>query len=100
MPVALAITYCCQLHYIGGRMLLQAERGSRQAEHYSFSSYSVFNLGTTAGSARVVVSPSALPSAMSRSRRRMIFPERVFGRSAAKLKSYGRARAPMFLATR
>jgi hypothetical protein len=32
-------------------------------------------------SARVVVSPSSRPSAMSRSSRRMILPERVFGRS-------------------
>ena len=37
---------------------------------------------TTPGSASVVVSPSARPSAMSRSRRRMILPLRVFGRSA------------------
>ena len=40
-------------------------------------------LGATLGSASVVVSPSARPSAMSRSNRRMIFPERVLGRSAA-----------------
>ena len=31
------------------------------------------------------MSPSALPSAMSRSSRRMILPDRVFGRSAAKM---------------
>jgi hypothetical protein len=40
-------------------------------------------LGDDGGSASVVVSPSALPSAMSRSSRRMILPDRVFGRSAA-----------------
>ena len=39
--------------------------------------------GDDAGSASVVVSPSALPSAMSRSSRRMILPDRVLGRSAA-----------------
>ena len=44
-----------------------------------------------------MVSPSALPSAMSRSSRRMIFPERVFGRSAAKIMSSGSAIAPIFL---
>ncbi len=41
----------------------------------------------------------ARPSAMSRSRRRMIFPERVFGRSAVKRISSGRAMAPIFFAT-
>ena len=58
-----------------------------------------FNLATTFGSASVVVSPSALPSAMSRSNRRMIFPERVFGRSAVKMMSSGLAIAPIFCAT-
>ena len=33
-------------------------------------------------SARVVVSPTSRPSAISRSRRRMILPERVFGSSS------------------
>ncbi len=45
----------------------------------SFSSYCVFSAATTLASARVVVSPSTRPSAMSRSSRRMILPERVFG---------------------
>src|SRR5688572_17595716 len=36
---------------------------------------------------------------MSRSRRRMIFPERVFGRSAAKMMSSGFAIAPILCAT-
>src|SRR5207249_9710174 len=48
---------------------------------------------STAGSASVVVSPSARPSAMSRRSRRMIFPLRVFGSSAEKITSSGRARA-------
>ena len=43
------------------------------------SSYCSFNFATTVGSARVVVSPSMRPSAMSRSRRFMILPLRVFG---------------------
>jgi hypothetical protein len=53
-----------------------------ESGYASSSSYSVFSFATTAGSASVVVSPSFLPSAMSRSSRRMIFPERVFGKSA------------------
>ena len=51
--------------------------------------YSLRSASTTAGSASVVVSPSARPSAMSRSRRRMILPERVLGRSAVKMISLG-----------
>lgn len=51
------------------------------------------------GSASVVVSPRARPSAMSRSSLRMIFPERVFGRSAENKMSSGRASAPIFFAT-
>ena len=39
---------------------------------------------TTAGSAKVVVSPRARPSATSRSRRRIILPLRVLGNSAVK----------------
>ena len=54
---------------------------------------------TTLGSASVVVSPSARPSAMSLSSRRMILPLRVLGRSAEKRMSSGRAMAPIFLAT-
>ena len=53
----------------------------------------------TLGSARVVTSPSALPSAISRKRRRMIFPERVLGTSAVKMILEGRARAPIFWET-
>ena len=40
---------------------------------------------TTSGSRSVVTSPSSRPSAMSRSSRRMILPERVFGRSSAQI---------------
>ena len=71
----------------------------RVPSYPSFSSYSLFSLETTAGSARVVVSPSALPSAMSRSSRRMILPERVFGRSAANRIWSGLAIAPILCAT-
>src|SRR5262249_45734661 len=53
---------------------------------------------TTAGSARVVVSPRTRPSATSRSRRRMILPERVLGSSAVRITSSGRQIAPSFLA--
>ena len=49
---------------------------------------------TTAGSASVVVSPSGRFSATSRSRRRMIFPERVFGSSGVKTMFAGFAIAP------
>src|SRR3954468_9221080 len=44
---------------------------------WTFSSRSCI----TPGSRSVVTSPSSLPSAMSRRSRRMILPERVFGRS-------------------
>ena len=54
---------------------------------------------TTPGSRSVVTSPSSLPAAMSRSRRRMILPERVFGRSSAKAICFGRASLPIFSAT-
>src|SRR3954449_7773021 len=60
------------------------------------SSYLDFSKATTAGSASVVTSPRARPSAISRSRRRMIFPDRVLGRSAAKIMSSGFAIAPIF----
>ncbi len=50
---------------------------------------------TTAGSASVVVSPSAWSSATSRSRRRMILPERVFGRSSVKRIDFGFAIGPI-----
>ena len=52
---------------------------------------------TTAGSASVVVSPSGRFSATSRSRRRMIFPERVFGSSGVKTMFAGFAIAPIFV---
>src|SRR5207302_10176352 len=65
----------------------------------SFSSYWSLSRCTTAGSARVVVSPRARPSAMSLSSRRMILPLRVLGRSAENRMSSGRARAPIFFAT-
>src|SRR5262245_35121561 len=66
---------------------------------YSSSPYWSLSRATTAGSARVVVSPSAFPSAMSRRSRRMIFPDRVLGRSEAQIRSSGRASAPIFLTT-
>ena len=43
----------------------------------------------TAGSRSVVTSPSSRPSPMSRSSRRMILPERVFGRSPAQMIRFG-----------
>ena len=51
------------------------------------------------GSRSVVTSPSARPSAMSRSRRRMILPERVLGRSSAQMIRFGRANLPIRSAT-
>ena len=54
---------------------------------------------TTPGSASVVVSPSSRPSATSRSRRRMILPERVLGRSSVKMIVLGRPIVPILLAT-
>ena len=54
---------------------------------------------TTAGSASVVVSPRARCSATSRSSRRMIFPERVFGSSGVKTMLAGFAIAPILWAT-
>jgi glutamate/tyrosine decarboxylase-like PLP-dependent enzyme len=54
---------------------------------------------TTAGSASVVVSPSGRFSATSRSSRRMILPERVFGSSGVKTMLAGFAIAPIFVAT-
>ena len=50
---------------------------------------------TTDGSASVVVSPSAWSSATSRSSRRMILPERVFGRSSVNRTVFGLAIGPM-----
>ena len=54
---------------------------------------------TTDGSASVVVSPIARFSATSRSRRRMILPERVFGSSGVKTMLAGFAIAPILFAT-
>src|SRR5262249_44134053 len=73
--------------------------GSGRDSYDSSASYASFNRATTAGSASVVVSPRALPSAMSRSRRRMILPDRVFGRSAVNRMSSGLAIAPIFFTT-
>ena len=50
---------------------------------------------TTVGSASVVVSPSASSSATLRSSRRMILPERVFGRSSVNRIVFGLAIGPM-----
>ena len=54
---------------------------------------------TTDGSASVVVSPRARFSATSRSSRRMILPERVFGSSGVKTMLAGFAIAPILCAT-
>ena len=53
----------------------------------------------TSGSRSVVTSPSSRPSAMSRSSRRMILPERVLGRSSAQMMRFGRANLPIRAAT-
>ncbi len=47
------------------------------------------------GVAQRVTSSRARPSAMSRKRRRMILPERVFGRSSAQTIRFGRANLPI-----
>jgi acetyl-CoA synthetase len=49
----------------------------------------------TSGSRSVVTSPSSRPSAMSRSSRRMILPERVLGRSPDQMMRLGRASLPI-----
>src|SRR5262249_54033660 len=54
---------------------------------------------TTVGSASVVVSPSSRFSATSRSSRRMIFPDRVFGSSWVNTMFAGLAIGPITLAT-
>ena len=51
---------------------------------------------TTAGSASVVMSPSGRFSATSRSSRRMILPQRVFGSSGVKTMFAGLAIGPIF----
>src|SRR6267378_5125118 len=54
---------------------------------------------TTVASARVVVSPRGCPLAISRSRRRMILPERVLGSSGVNMIVLGRAIDPIFETT-
>ena len=54
---------------------------------------------TTVGSASVVVSPSASSSLTLRSRRRMILPERVLGRSSVNRIVFGFAIGPIVLPT-
>ena len=54
---------------------------------------------TISGSRSVVVSPISRPSAMSLSSRRMILPDRVFGRSSVNSRSFGLAIFPMTWAT-
>ena len=54
---------------------------------------------TISAFARVVTSPRSLWSEMSRSRRRMILPDRVFGRSGVKMIERGFAIAPIFVPT-
>ena len=63
------------------------------------SSYWVLRRATTPGSASVVVSPRTRPSAISRSRRRMIFALRVLGSSDVKKMSSGRAMEPILATT-
>src|SRR4051794_20243564 len=53
----------------------------------------------TEGSLSVVTSPSSRPSAMSRSSRRMILPDRVLGRSSAQMIRFGRANLPILSPT-
>src|SRR6266702_3775981 len=66
---------------------------------YSVPSYCCLIDARTAGSASVVVSPRTLPSAISRSRRRMILALRVLGSSAVKKILSGLAIAPIFSPT-
>src|SRR5690606_17654237 len=75
------------------------ERIGVRSPAHSFPSYSALSFATTDGSASVVVSPRARPSAMSFNSRRMILPERVLGRSALKRMSSGRAMAPILCTT-
>ena len=58
------------------------------------------NFSSTEKSSSVVVSPATEPLvAISRRRRRMIFPDRVLGKASEKRISSGRASAPISLAT-
>src|SRR5688572_15671148 len=54
---------------------------------------------TTVASARVVVSPNDCPFAMSRSKRRMILPDRVLGSSGVNMIVFGRAIEPILPTT-
>src|SRR6478672_1126469 len=89
-PVVLLVTGIGRRHRL---------RVAHQHDHLlAASTSSAFCLisSTTAGSRRVVVSPSWWPSAMSRSSRRMILPERVLGRSLTMITALGRAILPIF----
>jgi len=88
------------------RRLLDRRRGGRlglllaaqKVERHRYSSAAPLLsriVSTTAVSANVVVSPSTRPSAMSRSSRRMILPDRVLGRSGTNIRNLGRAIGPM-----
>jgi hypothetical protein len=58
------------------------------------------NFASTLKSSSVVVSPLiSMPDAICLSRRRMIFPKRVFGNASAKRMSSGFAIGPISLAT-
>ena len=71
--------------------LLEATCGLCMRPHFVGLRPGGFQRAITAGSASVVVSPRTRPSAMSRNRRRMIFPLRVLGSSEVKKISSGRA---------
>src|SRR3989442_14361235 len=72
----------------------------REAGHSSLPTAEAVRIdSTTVASARVVVSPRGCPLAMSRSRRRMILPERVLGSSGVNMIVFGRAIEPIFETT-
>src|ERR1044072_3374332 len=63
-------------------------------------SSSARNFSSTDKSSRVVTSPATVPLvAISRSKRRMILPDRVLGSASVNLISSGRARAPISFTT-
>src|SRR5664280_612533 len=68
------------------------------ARDYSLPRFSLM-MSMTFWSARVVESPASRPSAMSRSRRRMILPERVLGSSLTIRICFGLAIGPIWVAT-
>src|SRR5439155_1765798 len=76
-----------------GACAVSASSAARAGQLSSACSSSArsFSLAVTAGSRSVVTSPSSRPSAMSRSNRRMILPERVLGRSSLQMTRLGRA---------